>query len=132
MVKIYCDICNVYFPHYSSLKRHVAKKKHKVQFEAANEEISAITLKPILEQYLNFDNQLSLFLNAIEMNNMEALYEKICSYLYEIFPKNLENCRIQKCGSTLTRLGFKTSNLKLHMYLGKYGFFLFSIKIEFL
>ncbi|XP_043477255.1 uncharacterized protein LOC122508168 [Leptopilina heterotoma] len=117
MVKIYCDICNVYFPHYSSLKRHVAKKKHKVQFEAVNKEISAITLKPILEQYLNFDNQLSLFLNAIEFNNMETVYERICSYLYEIFPQTLEKCRIQKCGSTLTRICFKTSDLKLYMYL---------------
>nr|XP_012138483.1 PREDICTED: speckle targeted PIP5K1A-regulated poly(A) polymerase-like isoform X2 [Megachile rotundata] len=83
--------------------------------------ISYDNIKHIFEGEATFDEQLTLFLNAIQLTDfeIETRYESVCTHLDKIFKVVFPKCKTYKFGSTQTRLGFKECDLDIYMDIGE-------------
>lgn len=83
--------------------------------------VSYDNIKHIFEGEATFDEQLTLFLNTIELTDfeIETRYESVCTHLAKIFKVVFPKCKTYKFGSTQTRLGFKECDLDIYMDIGE-------------
>lgn len=82
--------------------------------------ISYDNIKYIFDEGTTFDNQLMMFLNAIQLNDIEieTKYESVCTQLNEIFKVIFPKCKTYRFGSSQTGLGFKECDLDIYMDIG--------------
>lgn len=82
--------------------------------------ISYDNIKYIFDEGTTFDNQLMMFLNAIQLNDIEieTKYESVCTQLDEIFKVIFPKCKTYRFGSSQTGLGFKECDLDIYMDIG--------------
>ncbi|XP_076383175.1 poly(A) RNA polymerase, mitochondrial [Megalopta genalis] len=78
-------------------------------------------IKHILEEDTSYDNQLTTFLNAIQLTDaeIETKYESVCTQLDKIFKVIFPKCKTYKYGSTQMGLGFKGCDLDIYMDIGE-------------
>lgn len=88
--------------------------------------ISYDNIKYIFEEKSTFDNQLMMFLNAVQLTDieLETRYNSICTQMDKIFKEIFPRCKTYRFGSTQTGLGFKECDLDIYMDIGKTQFFI--------
>ncbi|KAK1137487.1 hypothetical protein K0M31_001994 [Melipona bicolor] len=104
---------------HSNLKRSKSKKQNSPTENT--DSISYDNIKHIFEEETTFDNQLIIFLNAIQLSDaeIETRYESVCTHLDKIFKMVFPKCKTYRFGSTQTGLGFKECDLDIYMDIGK-------------
>ncbi|XP_061928056.1 speckle targeted PIP5K1A-regulated poly(A) polymerase isoform X2 [Apis cerana] len=105
-------------PHIN-LKRSKSEKKNNIMENRGS--ISYDNIKYIFDEGTTFDNQLMMFLNAIQLNDIEieTKYESVCTQLDEIFKVIFPKCKTYRFGSSQTGLGFKECDLDIYMDIGE-------------
>ncbi|KAG6795889.1 speckle targeted PIP5K1A-regulated poly(A) polymerase isoform X2 [Apis mellifera caucasica] len=105
-------------PHIN-LKRSKSEKKNNIMENRGS--ISYDNIKYIFDEGTTFDNQLIMFLNAIQLNDIEieTKYESVCTQLDEIFKVIFPKCKTYRFGSSQTGLGFKECDLDIYMDIGE-------------
>ncbi|XP_029052025.1 speckle targeted PIP5K1A-regulated poly(A) polymerase-like [Osmia bicornis bicornis] len=78
-------------------------------------------IKHLFEGEATFENQLTMFLNAVQLTDfeIETRYETVCTHLDKIFKVIFPKCKTYKFGSTQTGLGFKECDLDIYMDIGE-------------
>lgn len=91
--------------------------------------ISYDNIKYIFDEGTTFDNQLIMFLNAIQLNDIEieTKYESVCTQLDEIFKVIFPKCKTYRFGSSQTGLGFKECDLDIYMDIGMNIIYIYTI-----
>lgn len=87
--------------------------------------ISYDNIKYIFEEKSTFDDQLMLFLNAVQLTDIEieTRYKSVCIQMDKIFKVIFPRCKTYRFGSTQTGLGFKECDLDIYMDIGKTIFY---------
>ena len=104
---------------FSDLKRSKSRKNNSPTENT--DSISYDNIKHIFEEETTFDNQLIIFLNAIQLSDaeIETRYQSVCTQLDKIFKMIFPKCKTYRFGSTQTGLGFKECDLDIYMDIGK-------------
>ncbi|CAK9826578.1 Speckle targeted PIP5K1A-regulated poly(A) polymerase [Anthophora retusa] len=79
--------------------------------------INFSNIEHIFNEDTTFDDQLQMFLNAVQLTNaeIETRYESVCTELDRIFRVVFPKCKTYKFGSIQTGLGFKECDLDIYM-----------------
>ncbi|KOC62847.1 Speckle targeted PIP5K1A-regulated poly(A) polymerase [Habropoda laboriosa] len=97
----------------------VSNSKSVDQYEHVGnaDSISYNNIEKIFNENTTFDNQLQMFLNAVQLTDteIESKYESVCTDLNKIFKVIFPNCKTYKFGSIQTGLGFKECDLDIYM-----------------
>ncbi|XP_043605338.1 speckle targeted PIP5K1A-regulated poly(A) polymerase-like isoform X3 [Bombus pyrosoma] len=104
---------------HNNLKRSKSEKQNSPVENT--DSISYDNIKYIFEEKSTFDDQLMIFLNTVQLTDieLETRYKSVCTQMDKIFKVIFPRCKTYRFGSTQTGLGFKECDLDIYMDIGE-------------